>query len=107
MIGLPMLLDRLKQHQRVATAVAQLVLRQVGGDRVDPRRELLGLVEPVEVSEYAYEDLLHQVLRALPVTDCSVDEIEQPGLIAVHEGAERLGVPRQVLEDEPAVVELM
>jgi len=42
---LPVLLDGLKQHERVARPVAELVLRQVGRDSVDPRRELLRAVE--------------------------------------------------------------
>src|SRR4051794_9042907 len=39
-IGFPVLLDSLEQHQRIAAAVAQLVLRQIRRDRVNPRREL-------------------------------------------------------------------
>src|SRR3989475_7888529 len=106
-VGLPVLLDRLEQHQRVAAAVPQLVLRQVRGDRVDPRRELLGLVEAMQVPEHADEDLLHEVLGALPVPDGPVDEVQETGLIAIHQGTERLGVPPQVLEHEPPVVELV
>src|SRR5438128_107158 len=106
-VGLPVLLDRLEQHQRVAATVAQLVLGQVRRDRVDPRRELLGLVEAVQVPEHPDEHLLHQVLGPLPVPDGPVDEIEQPRLIAVDQGAERLGVATEVALHHLAVVELV
>src|SRR5205809_3427358 len=88
-VGLPVLLDRLEQDQRVAAAIAQLVLTQVRGDRVDPRRELLGLIEPVEVAEHADEHLLHEVLSPFAVADRPVDEVEQAGLVAVDQGPER------------------
>src|SRR2546426_3542945 len=106
-VGLPVLLDCLEQHERVPAAVAELVLRQVRRDRVDPGRELLGLVEPVQVPEYADEDLLDQVLGSFPVPDRAVDEIEQPGLVAVDQGAERLMVAGQVLEHHLAIVKLV
>src|SRR2546426_6902385 len=106
-VGLPVLLDRLEQHERVPAAVAKLVLRQVRRDRVDPGRELLGLVEPVQVPEYADEDLLDQVLGSVAVSDRAVDEIEQPGLVAVDQGAERLMVAGQVLEHHLTLVKLV
>src|SRR5207247_10342135 len=106
-VGLPVLLDRLEQHERVPAAVAELVLRQVRRDRVDPGRELLGLVEPVQVPEYADEDLLDQVLGPLAVPNRAVNEIEQPGLVAVDQGPERLMVAGQVLEHHLAIVELV
>src|SRR5439155_17162927 len=65
---------------------------EVRGDRVDPRRELLGLVEAVQVPEHPDEDLLHELLRALALADRAVHEVEQPALVAVDEGAERLGI---------------
>ena len=49
MVILPVFLDRLEENEWVATAVAELVLGEIRGDRVDPRRELLGLIEPVQV----------------------------------------------------------
>src|SRR2546427_7621582 len=106
-VGLPVLLDRLEQHERVAAAVAQLVLGQVRGDRIDPGGELLRLVEAVQMPEYADEHLLHQILGPLPVPDRAVDEIEQSGLVAVDERAEGLPIARQVLEHQPAVVQLV
>src|SRR6267143_184484 len=106
-IGLPVLLDRLEQHQRIATAVAQLVLRQVRRDGVDPRREFLRLIEPVQVAEHPDEHFLHQVLGPLPVPDRPVDEIEQARLVAVDQGAERLGIAAEVALHHLAVVELV
>src|SRR5438094_626772 len=106
-VRLPVLFDRLEQHQRVAATVPELVLGQVRRDGVDPGRELLGLVEAVEMTEHADEDLLHEVLRALPVSNGPIDEVEQPGLVAVYQGAEGLGVARQVLQHQPAVVKLV
>src|SRR5947207_72820 len=106
-VGLPVLLDRLEQDEWVAAAVAQLVLGQVRGNRVDPGGELLRLVEAVQMPEYPDEHLLYQVFGALPVPDRAVDEVEQSGLVAVDERAECLGVPRQVLEHQPAVVQLV
>src|SRR5438552_8721985 len=59
------------------------------------------------MTEHADEDLLHEVLRALPVSNGPIDEVEQPGLVAVYQGAEGLGVARQVLKHQPAVVKLV
>src|SRR5881398_3097802 len=106
-VRLPVLFDRLEQHQRVAATVPELVLGQVRRDGVDPGRELLGLVEAVEMTEHADEDLLHEVLRALPVSNGPIDEVEQAGLVAVYQGAEGWGAARQVLEHQPAVVKLV
>src|SRR6267154_200254 len=89
-----MLFDRLKQHERIPAAVPELILRQVRRDGVDPGRKLLGLVEAVEVPEHADKDLLHEVLRPLAVSNGPIDEVEQPGLVAVHQGAEGLRVAR-------------
>src|SRR5581483_4340795 len=66
-VGLPILLDRLEEHQRIPAAVAQLVLRQVRRDRIDPGRKFLGLIEPVQMPEHPDKDFLHQVFRALAV----------------------------------------
>ena len=61
----------------------------------------------MQVPEHPDEHLLDEVLGALPVPDGPVDEVEEAGLIAVHQGTERLGVSPQVLEHEPPVVELV
>src|SRR3989441_8360258 len=106
-VRLPMLFDRLEQHQGVAATVPELVLGQVRRDGVDPGRELLGLVEAVEMTEHADKDLLHEVLRPLPVSNGPIDEVEQAGLVAVHQGAEGLGVAREVLKHQPAIVQLV
>src|SRR5438477_10002746 len=106
-VRLPVLFDRLEQHQWVAATVPELALGQVRRDGVDPARALLGLLEAVELTEHAEEDLLHEVLRALPVSNGPIDEVEQPGLVAVYQGAEGLGVARQVLKHQPAVVKLV
>src|SRR6185437_11613424 len=82
---LPVLLDGLEEHERIPRPVAQLVLGQIRGDRIDPGRELSGPVEPVEVSVYPNEDLLHEILSALPVSNGAVDEVQQPSLVALDQ----------------------
>jgi len=57
--------------------------------------------------EHADKDLLHEVLRPLPVSNGPIDEVEQPGLVAVHQGAEGLVVAREVLKHQPAIVQLV
>src|SRR4029077_244616 len=69
-------------------------------------RKLLGLVEAVQMTEHADEDFLHQILGPLAIPDAAIDEVEQAGLVAVHQGAEGLGIARQVSLRETAVVEL-
>src|SRR5215831_18129729 len=96
MIGFPVALDRLEEHQRIAAAIAQLVFRQVRGDRVDPGRKLLRLVEAMQVPEHADEHLLYEVFCALTVPDSAVDETQQPALVAIHQRAEGLWVARQM-----------
>src|SRR5882762_5087813 len=107
MVSFPVLLDGLEQHQRIAAAVAQLVLREVGCDRVDPGREFLGLVETVQVTEHPDEDFLHQILSPLAVADRPIDEVEEAGLIAVDESPEGLGLTSQMPHHDLAVVQLM
>ena len=88
LLVVPSLGEGLEQHQRVARPVAQFVLRQVGGDRVDPRRELLRLVESGQMTIHANEDLLHEILRALAIPDRPVDEVQQANLISRDDFAE-------------------
>src|SRR5438552_4977491 len=57
--------------------------------------------------EHADKDLLHEVLRPFPVSNGPIDEVEQPGLVAVHQGAEGLVVAREVLKHQPAIVQLV
>src|SRR4029077_17035021 len=92
---------------RVSGAVPNVSLREVGRDGIDPGRELLGLIEAVEMPEHADKDLLHEVLRPLPVSNGPIDEVQQPGLVAVYQGAEGLGVAREVLKHQPAIVQLV
>src|SRR6266702_7224808 len=106
-VRLPVLLDRLEQHQGVTAAVPKLVLREVRRDSVDPGRELFRLIEAVEMPEHADKDLLHEVLRPFPVSNGPIDEVEQPGLVAVHQGAEGLGVAREGLKHQAASVQLV
>src|SRR2546423_7719902 len=106
-IGFPVLLDRLEQHEWVPATVPQLILRQVGRDRVDPGRELLCLIEPVQMAEHPNEDFLHQVFRAFAVADGTVYEIEETGLIAINESPESLGLTCQVPHHDLAVIELV
>src|SRR5438477_5316912 len=104
MIGFPVLLDRLKKHQRVAAAVTQLILRQVRGDRVDPGGEFLRLVEPVQVAEDPDEHFLHEVFGPLAVANRAIDEVQQTGLIPVDEGAEGLRLTSEVPHDDLPII---
>jgi hypothetical protein len=88
-VGVPVLLDRLEQDQRVPRAVAQLVLGQVARDRVRPRRELLRLVEPMQMPVYANERFLNQILRAVPVPDRAVNEVQEPDVVSLRQFRER------------------
>src|SRR5580765_4972771 len=107
MIGFPILLDRLEQHQRITTAIAQLVLRQIRGDRVNPGRKLLGLIEAMQVAENANEHLLYEVFGALPVTDGAIHEVQQARLVTVDTGTERLRFSSQMPHHHLAVIELV
>src|SRR2546423_1690483 len=62
---LEVFLNRLEQHKRITRPVAELILRQVRCDRVDPRRELLRAVEAMEMPIDANEDFLYQIFRLL------------------------------------------
>ena len=106
-VRFPVLLDRLEQNQRIARPVAQLVLRQVARDRVDPRRELLGRIEPVQVTVHAYECLLDQVFGAIAVSDRAVDEVQQTGVIALSELVEGVPPAVQVLRYQRRVIQLL
>src|SRR5438876_1158843 len=59
----------------------------------------LGVALPLELPQYEH--------RPFAVPDRAVNEIEQPGLIAVDQGAERLMVAGQVFEHHLAIVELV
>src|SRR4029079_4677420 len=85
LLVLPVALYRLEKHQGIPGPIAQLVLRQIRGDRVHPGRELFRPIEPGGVSLYSDEDFLERVLRLLPIADRPIDEVQQPGLIALYE----------------------
>src|SRR6266545_4390757 len=107
MIRFPVLLDGLEQHQRVAAAVAQLVLREVGRDGVDPGREFLGLIETMQMAKDPDENLLHEVFSPLAVTDGAIDEIEEAGLVTVHQGAEGLRLAGQVTRYNLPIIQVV
>src|SRR5262245_32354544 len=73
-VVLPIPTNGLEENQWVPGPVAQFVLRQVRGDRIDPRRELPRPVEAVYVTVDAHEYFLHQVFRAFAITSGTVDE---------------------------------
>jgi len=100
-VGLPVFLDRLEQHERIPAAVAQLVLREIRGNGINPGRKLLRLVEAGEMTMHANEDFLHQVFSALPVTDGPIDEVEQPALIAIDQLLKRLRIAIQMAATIP------
>ncbi len=106
MVRVPVLLDGLEQDQRVPRPVPQLVLRQVPRDRVHPRRELPGLVEPLQVSVHPHQRLLHDVLRPRSVPDHPVHEIQQPDVIPVRQHRERTLLTRQRRRRQLAVPHL-
>src|SRR6266853_656245 len=107
MVRLPVPLNRLEQDQGIAAPVPQLVLPEVRCNRVDPGRELLRLVEAMQVPEDTDEYLLHQVLRPLAIPDRPIDEVEKSGLIPVDHCTECLWVTSQVTVHQLTVVELM
>src|SRR5690606_38606792 len=95
---------RLKEHERIARTVAQLVLRQVRRDRIDPGGELLRLVEPVKVPVDPDEGLLDQILGPLTVARGAIDEVQQTRLIAVHQQRERTLLAGQERGDQTTII---
>ena len=61
----------------------------------------------MQMAEDPDEDFLDEILGALAIADRAIDEVEQPGLVTVHERPERLGLARQVTHHDLSVVELM
>src|SRR5438270_4942485 len=82
---LKVLLDRLKENQRIPRAIPQLILGQVGRDRIDPSRELFRPIKPMQVSINPDENFLHQIFRLFPVADGAIDEVQKTRLIARYE----------------------
>src|SRR5256886_691258 len=92
----------------------RLVLEHLAGDPqafgtlVDRyQTRLLNFINRTIGDRERAEDLLHEVLRPFPVSNGPIDEVEQPGLVAVHQGAEGLVVAREVLKHQPAIVQLV
>src|SRR6266436_8147972 len=92
-IVLEVLLDRLKENQRVTRAVAQLVLGQIRGNRIDPGRKLLRAVKAMQVAIDTNENLLHQIFRLFPVPNCAVYEIQETRLVPRNQLRERALLP--------------
>jgi hypothetical protein len=84
----PVPTDRLEQHERIARAVAQLVLRQIRRNGVDPGGELARPVEAVNVAIDSHEDFLHQVFRAFTITSGAIDKIQQTILVPIDQFVE-------------------
>jgi hypothetical protein len=105
-ICLPILLDGLKVNQRVAAPVAEFVLGKIRRDGVNPSRKFLRLVEAVQVTVYADENLLHQVFTALSITDRSVDEVQQSTLVSLDQLLEGQGVAGQMSRDNLGIGQL-
>src|SRR5215510_13967746 len=88
-VVLPVLANRLEEHQRVPRPIAELVLRQIRGDGVDPGRKLLRTIEAVEVPIHPDEYLLHEVLSLLAIPDRTEHKVQQAGLIPLDQLLER------------------
>src|SRR5687767_1642333 len=101
---LPRSPNRLEEHQRIPRPVPQLVLRQVGGDRVDPGRKLLRPVEAVQVPVHADENLLHEVLRSFPVADGAEHEVQKTSLVPLDELLKRSLLPAQKCPHDPRII---
>jgi hypothetical protein len=84
-IVLPVLLYRLHQYERIPRAISQFVLRQVGCNRISPRRKLLRAIEAMQVPIDPDENFLHQIFCLLAVADSAIYEVQEPGLIAFHQ----------------------
>src|SRR5687767_4482514 len=102
-ILLPRAPDGLEEHERITRPIPQLVLRQVRGDRVDPGRELLRPIEPVQVPVHADENLLHEVLRPLPVADGAEYEVQETSLVALDELLKSSLLPAQKCPHHPRI----
>src|SRR5690606_29923062 len=71
-----------------------------------PRRELLRLVEAVQVTVHAYERLLDQILGALAITDRAVDEVQQPDVVPSDQLVESALLAGEERRHEAAVIQL-
>ena len=69
-------------------------------------KELLGLVEPVEVSINTDERFLYQVLSPLPVSNGTVNEVEEPLVIPFHQFPKSPRSTVQELLNHLAVVQI-
>jgi len=97
--------QRLIQHDRIAPAVPELVLREIRRDGVDPGRELLRPVEPREMAMHPDEGLLHEILSPLPVSDGPVDEVQQPGPVPMKDHIEGAALTLDVFVHQGAIIE--
>src|SRR5687768_3408795 len=105
-VRLPMRSQLLEKYQRAARTVAQLVLRQIRADRVDPGRKLFVLVEPVKVTGYPNERFLNQIFSPIPVPGLPCNELDQPVSITVVQLRECARVSRQMPRHQLAVAEV-
>jgi hypothetical protein len=106
MIVVEAVLKLLEEHQRTPGTVAQLVLREVAGDGIDPGGEFLGGVEPMKMPGYSDECLLNQVLCPIRVSRLANDEVNEPVPITVIEVLKCTGAPLDVRSHQLLVREL-
>lgn len=96
--------QRREHHERASGAIAQLVLRQVGRDRVDPGRELLCPIEAAQVPVHADEGLLHEVFRPLTVANDTVHEVQKAPLVSLDQFSKSERVAFEVRADDMSVI---
>src|SRR4051812_16071560 len=81
----PIALDRLEEYEWVPRPIAEFILRQIRCNRIYPGGELLRAVESMNVPVHPDEDFLDQILGLLAIPDRSINEVQQPGLIALDQ----------------------
>src|SRR6266699_1573229 len=106
--GLDQLCETVARPVEAALHRAQVATGDVGDLGVALPLELAQHEDGAVVAGELPDALIDRFLEvALAVPDRAVDEIEQSGLVAVDERAEGLPIARQVLEHQPAVVQLV
>ena len=87
---------------RAPPEVLHAVARVVGGDAIQPRRELGVAAEGVDVLEDGHEHLLRHVLGLLADADHAEDDVEDLVLVEAHDLGERALVPLLQATDQHA-----
>src|SRR5690606_18659849 len=68
-------------------------------------RELLGPIKAGQMAVDPHIDLLYQVLRALPITDRPIDEVQETPLIPLDDDGERALISVEEARHERGVVQ--